>query len=166
MENLKETLSEVITNSFESLRKACSSLFSPSKLYRKEMLEKDFKIYNLYFMMLNELNNKNEEAIEKLEYEKDFDDTYWSKESIIRSYMYKLHKMNCYDDYLLVRDIFKKESEAYKEMMSDIQKEIKRCCDELEELKDDIEDTDDEVMEEYEEETEEESISVSVDSIE
>ena len=80
--------------------------------------------------------------------------------------MYKLHKMNCYDDYLLVRDIFKKESEAYKEMMSDIQKEIKRCCDELEELKDDIEDTDDEVMEEYEEETEEESISVSEDSIE
>ena len=34
--------------------------------------------------------------------------------------------------------LIKKESEAYRELIDDVQKEIKRCCDELEKLKEEM----------------------------
>lgn len=102
------------------------------------MLEKDFEVYNLYYMMLNELNNKNKEIIEGLEYENKLEDIYWSKEYILIHYIYKLHKMNYYDETFIVREILKKESEAYKELIDDVQKEIKRCCDELEKMEEEM----------------------------
>ena len=138
MQNIQETLSDLFSNSLESFKKSFSSFLKPSKEYKKEMLEKDFEIYNLYYMMLNELNNKNKEIIEGLEYENKLEDIYWSKESILRHYIHKLHKIDYYDETFIVREILKKESEAYKELIDDMQKEIKRCCDELEKMEEEI----------------------------
>ena len=138
MQNIQETLSDLFSNSLESIKKSFSSFLKPSKEYRKEMLEKDFEVYNLYYMMLNELNNKNKETIEGLEYENELKDIYWSKESILKHYIHKLHKINYYDETFIAREILKKESEAYKELIEDVQKEIKRCCDELEKLEEEM----------------------------
>ena len=138
MQNIKETLSELLSNSLESIKKSFSSFLKHSKEYKKEMLEKDFEVYNLYYMMLNELNNNNKEIIEGLEYENELKDIYWYKDYILRHYMHKLHKINYHDETFLAREILKKESEAYKELIDDVQKEIKRCCDELEKLKEEM----------------------------
>ena len=140
MQNIQETLSELFSNLLESLEKTFSSFLEPSKEYKKEMLEKDFEVYNLYYMMLNELNNKNKETIEGLEYENELKDIYWSKESIIKIYIHKLNKINYYDGNFIAREILKKESEAYEELIVDTQKEIKRCCDELEKLEEEMRD--------------------------
>ena len=48
MQNIKETLSELLSNSLESIKKSFSSFLKPSKEDKKEMLEKDFEVYNLY----------------------------------------------------------------------------------------------------------------------
>ena len=138
MQNIQETLSDLFSNSLESFKKSFSSFLKPSKEYKKEMLEKDFEVYNLYYMMLNELNNKNKEIIEGFEYENERKDIYWSKESILKHYIHKLHKINYYDETFIAREILKKESEAYKELIDDVQKEIKRCCDELEKLEEEM----------------------------
>ena len=138
MQNIQETFSKLLSNSLESIKKSFSSFLKPSKEYKKEMLEKDFEVYNLYYMMINELNNKNKEIIEGLEYENKIEDIYWSKESILRHYIHKLHKIDYYDETFIVREILKKESEGYKELIEDVQKEIKRCCDELEKLEEEM----------------------------
>ena len=138
MQNIQETLSELLSNSLESIKKSFSSFLKPSKEYKKKMLKKDFEVYNLYYMMLNELNNNNKEIIEGLEYENELKDIYWYKESILRNYIHKLHKINYHDETFLAREILKKESEAYEELIDDVQKEIKRYCDELEKLEEEM----------------------------